>query len=58
MTLPESRQVDTAGRGHQPDEGRFHAIRQDEIEWRTLAAYPPGVRMAVLVGDPGKPGPM
>jgi hypothetical protein len=58
MTSPESRQVGTAGRGRQPDEGRFHAIRQDEIEWRTFAAYPPGVRMAVLVGDPGKPGPM
>jgi len=47
----------TARRGHQPDEGRFHAIRPDEIEWRTFAAYPPDVRLGVLVGDPAQPGP-
>ena len=42
---------------HQPDEDRFHAIRAEDIEWKTFAAYPPGVRMAVIVGDPAKPGP-
>ena len=42
---------------HQPDQGRFHAIRSDEIKWTTFAAYPPGVGLAILVGDPSKPGP-
>jgi quercetin dioxygenase-like cupin family protein len=42
---------------HQPDEERFHAIRAEDIEWKTFAAYPPGVRMAVIVGDPARPGP-
>jgi hypothetical protein len=53
----DSNAAGTRSRAHQPDEGRFHAIRQDEIEWRTFAAYPPDVRLAVLVGDPGEPGP-
>jgi quercetin dioxygenase-like cupin family protein len=58
MTLnPEASPASTPSRTHQPDEGRFHAIRQDEIEWRTFAAYPPEVRLGVLVGDPAQPGP-
>ena len=44
-------------RTHQPDEDRFHAIRAEDIEWKIFAAYPPGVRMAVIVGDPANPGP-
>jgi quercetin dioxygenase-like cupin family protein len=58
MTLnPEASPAGAPSRTHQPDEGRFHAIRQDEIEWRTFAAYPPEVRLGVLVGDPAQPGP-
>ena len=44
-------------RTHQPDEDRFHAIHAEDIEWRPFAAYPPTVRLAILVGDPAKPGP-
>jgi hypothetical protein len=47
---------DDRPRGHQPDEERFHAIRAED-QWATFAAYPPEVRLAVLVGDPSKPGP-
>jgi hypothetical protein len=43
--------------GHYPDQDRFHAIRPDEIEWRPFAAFPPEARLAVVVGDPSKPGP-
>jgi quercetin dioxygenase-like cupin family protein len=42
---------------HQPDEDRFHAIHAEDIEWKPFPAYPPAVRLAVLVGDPAKPGP-
>ena len=42
---------------HQPDEGCFHTIRAEDIRWTTFAAYPPEVRLAVLVGEPSKPGP-
>jgi quercetin dioxygenase-like cupin family protein len=57
MTAPTNSQTTSPGRTHQPDEGRFHAVRQDEVEWGTFAAYPPGVGLGVLVGDPAQPGP-
>ena len=44
-------------RSHQPDEDRFHAIHAEDIEWKPFPAFPPGARLAILVGDPGKPGP-
>jgi hypothetical protein len=42
---------------HQPDEGTFHAIRAEDIQWRPFPAFPPEARLAILVGDPSKPGP-
>jgi quercetin dioxygenase-like cupin family protein len=44
-------------RTHLPGEDRFLAIRPDEVQWRSFAAFPPEVRLAVLVGDPTRPGP-
>jgi quercetin dioxygenase-like cupin family protein len=44
-------------RTHQPDEDRFHAIRAEDVEWRPFPAYPPAVRLAILVGDPTQAGP-
>jgi quercetin dioxygenase-like cupin family protein len=51
-----AQQADPA-RIHQPDEDRFRAIHAEDIEWRPFAAYPPAARLAILVGDPAKPGP-
>jgi quercetin dioxygenase-like cupin family protein len=42
---------------HQPDEDRFHVIHAEDVQWRPFAAFPPAARLAVLVGDPSKPGP-
>jgi quercetin dioxygenase-like cupin family protein len=42
---------------HQPDEGRFHAIRPECIGWKSFPPFPPSARLAVLVGDPTRPGP-
>jgi quercetin dioxygenase-like cupin family protein len=42
---------------HQPDEGQFRIIHSDDIVWRAFPAFPPAARLAVLVGDPTKPGP-
>ena len=44
-------------RTHQPGEDKFHAIHGEDIQWMTNPAYPPEVRLAILVGDPSKPGP-
>jgi hypothetical protein len=46
------------GRSHQPDEGWFHAIHAEDIEWKPFPAFPPEARLAILVGDPGNPDPM
>jgi quercetin dioxygenase-like cupin family protein len=42
---------------HLPDQDRFHAIRPEEIDWEHFAAFPPEARLAVIVGDPSRPGP-
>lgn len=42
---------------HQPDEDRFHALRPEDINWKPFPAFPPAARLAVLVGNPGLPGP-
>ena len=42
---------------HFADQDRFHAIRSEDVEWKPFAAFPPDVRLAVLVGDPREPGP-
>jgi hypothetical protein len=46
-----------ARRRHQPDEDRFRVIRSEDVEWKSFPAFPPAARLAVLVGDPSKPGP-
>jgi len=42
---------------HQPDEDRFRAIRAEDIDWQPFPAFPPTARLAILVGEPTKPGP-
>ena len=42
---------------HQPGQERFRAIRSEEVQWRPFAPFPPQARLAVLVGDPTRPGP-
>ena len=44
-------------RSHQPGQATFRAILEDDIEWKAFAAFPPEVRLAVLVGDPSQQGP-
>jgi hypothetical protein len=44
-------------RPHQPGEERFRAILPEQIDWKPFAAFPPGVQLAVLVGNPQQPGP-
>ena len=46
-----------SGRPHQPGQSTFRAILPEEIDWRPFPAFPPAARLAILVGDPAKPGP-
>jgi len=42
---------------HQPDQENFHVIRAEDIVWKSFPAFPARARLAVLIGDPTKPGP-
>ena len=33
------------------------AIHAEDIQWKPFPAFPPEARLAILVGDPSKPGP-
>lgn len=44
-------------RTHQPDEDVFRSILPEDIDWKSFKAFPPTVRLAILVGDPTQQGP-
>jgi quercetin dioxygenase-like cupin family protein len=44
-------------RAHESGQERFRVIRSEEIEWKPFPAFPPAARLAVMVGEPTKPGP-
>ena len=44
-------------RPHQPGQAVFKAIISEDIEWKPFAAFPPSVRLAVVVGEPSNEGP-
>jgi quercetin dioxygenase-like cupin family protein len=44
-------------RPHQPGQAVFRAILPEEIDWQPFAAFPPSVRLAVVVGQPLQDGP-
>jgi quercetin dioxygenase-like cupin family protein len=44
-------------RPHQPGQSAFKAILSEDVEWKAFAAFPPSVRLAVIVGQPSQPGP-
>jgi len=45
------------GRTHQPGQATFRSVLPEDIEWKPFAAFPPAVRLAVVVGEPSAPGP-
>src|SRR5678815_2081648 len=38
-------------------EASLKTILPEDIDWKPFAAFPPAVRLAVLVGQPSEPGP-
>jgi quercetin dioxygenase-like cupin family protein len=44
-------------RPHQPGQDLFKSFLPEEIDWKPFAAFPPSVRLAVVVGQPSAPGP-
>jgi hypothetical protein len=44
-------------RSHQPGQAVFQAFMSEDLDWRPFAAFPPSVRLAVVVGQPSETGP-
>jgi quercetin dioxygenase-like cupin family protein len=42
---------------HQPGQEVFKTILSEDIDWKPFPAFPPAVRLAVVVGQPSQPGP-
>jgi hypothetical protein len=56
MALKTGATRETVG-PHQPGQAVFRAILPEEIDWKPFAAFPPSVRLAVVVGQPSQEGP-
>jgi hypothetical protein len=35
----------------------FGSVLPEDVDWRPFASFPPTARLAVIIGDPSKPGP-
>jgi quercetin dioxygenase-like cupin family protein len=44
-------------RPHYPGQDVFRSVLAEDIDWKPFAAFPPTVRLAVVVGRPTEPGP-
>jgi quercetin dioxygenase-like cupin family protein len=42
---------------HQPGQSVFRSVLPEDIDWKPFAAFPPSVRLAIVVGEPSAPGP-
>ena len=54
-TLMEAQQGTV--RPHQLGQEVFRSVLSEDIEWKPFAAFPPSVRLAVVVGQPSEAGP-
>ena len=42
---------------HQPGQTAFKSVLPEDVDWKPFPGLPPGVLLAVLVGQPSEPGP-
>jgi hypothetical protein len=42
---------------HQPGQSVFKSILPEDIDWKPFPAFPPSVRIAVVLGEPSASGP-
>jgi quercetin dioxygenase-like cupin family protein len=56
-TSAVTRAEQTGVQPHQPGQDVFKTILPEDVDWKPFAAFPPSVRLAVVVGQPSEPGP-
>ena len=42
---------------HQPGQAVFRSVLPEDIVWKSFPAFPPEIRLAVIVGEPSAPAP-
>ena len=42
---------------HQPGQAVFRSVPPEDIVWKAFPAFPPSVRLAIIVGEPAEPAP-
>ncbi len=42
---------------HQLGQEVFKTVLSEDVDWKPFPAFPPSVRLAVVVGQPSEPGP-
>lgn len=55
--MSERSDQERGGGAHQPGQNVFTAVLPEAIDWQPFPAFPPSVRLAVVVGHPSEPGP-
>ena len=46
-----------ASAAHQSGQDIFKSVLSEDVNWKPFAAFPPSVRLAVIVGQPSEAGP-
>ena len=49
--------LDEQRSGHHRGHDVFKVITSEDIDWKSFAAFPPSVRLALVVGQPAEAGP-
>ena len=44
-------------RSHHPGQDLFKSVLSEDVDWKPFPAFPPSVRLAVIVGHPSEAGP-
>jgi hypothetical protein len=44
-------------RPYPPGQDVFRSVLSEDLDWKSFAAFPPSVRLAVVVGNPSETGP-
>jgi len=44
-------------RPHEPGQDLFKSVLSEDTDWKPFPAFPPSVRMAIIVGHPSEAGP-
>jgi len=52
QTATKTKAAEQGARPHQRGQAVFKAILSEDLEWKPFAAFPPSVRLAVIVGRP------